>query len=45
MERGALQVPGDVLVHLRRARNFADRHHAEPLTLGEIAGVAAADFT
>ena len=40
MERGELRVPGDVLVHLRRARDFADRHYAEPMSLGEIAGVA-----
>ena len=40
MERGALRVPGDVLVHLRRARDFADRHYAQPLSLNEIAGVA-----
>jgi AraC-like DNA-binding protein len=33
-------VPGDVPVHLRRARDFADRHYAEPLSLSEIAGVA-----
>ena len=40
MERGAPRVPGDVLVHLRRARDFADRHYAQPLSLEEIAGVA-----
>jgi AraC-like DNA-binding protein len=40
MERSALRVPGDVLVHLRRARDFADRHYAQPLSLAEIAGVA-----
>ena len=40
MERGALRVPGDVLVHLRRARDYADRHYTQPLSLDEIAGVA-----
>ena len=40
MEQRALRVPGDVLVHLRRARDFADRHYAQPLSLNEIAGVA-----
>ena len=35
-----MRVPGDVLVHLRRARDFADRHYAQPLSLSEIAGVA-----
>ena len=40
MEPGALRVPGDVLVHLRRARDFADRHYAQSLSLSEIAGVA-----
>jgi AraC-like DNA-binding protein len=40
MERDARRVPGDVLVHLRRARDFADRHYARPLSLNELAGVA-----
>jgi AraC-like DNA-binding protein len=40
VEQTALRVPGDVLVHLRRARDFADRHYAQPLSLSEIAGVA-----
>ena len=40
MEQRALRVPGDLLVHLRRARDFADRHYAQPLSLNEIAGVA-----
>lgn len=31
---------GDVLVHLRRARDHADRHYAEPLTLDTLAAVA-----
>ena len=30
---GPRRVPGDVLVHLRRARDHADRHFAEPLDL------------
>ena len=33
-------MPGDVLVHLRRARDHADRTYAEPLTLDELAAVA-----
>jgi AraC-like DNA-binding protein len=36
----ARRVPGDVLVHLRRARDHADAHYAEELTLDELAGVA-----
>ena len=32
--------PGDVLVHLRRARDHADRHYAEPLDLDELAAIA-----
>lgn len=35
-----LRAPGDVLVHLRRARDHADRNYATPLTLDELAGVA-----
>jgi AraC-like DNA-binding protein len=34
------RVPGDVLVHLRRARDHADRHFAEPLDLAALADVA-----
>jgi AraC-like DNA-binding protein len=34
------RVPGDVLVHLRRARDHADRHHTEPLDLKTLAGVS-----
>jgi AraC-like DNA-binding protein len=34
------RVPGDVLVHLRRARDHADRHYAEPLDLDRLADVA-----
>ena len=36
----ALRVPDDVLVHLRRARDHADRSYPRPLTLDEMAGVA-----
>jgi AraC-like DNA-binding protein len=36
----ALRAPGDVLVHLRRARDHADQHYAEPLDLETLAGVA-----
>lgn len=39
-ERAVVRVPGDVLVHLRHARDHADRHFAEPLCLGDLAGVA-----
>lgn len=31
----------DVLVHLRRARDHADRHYDQPLTLAQLAAVAA----
>ncbi|MEY2459942.1 MAG: hypothetical protein QOG30_1772, partial [Acidimicrobiaceae bacterium] len=34
------RAPGDVLVHLRRARDHADRSYAGPLTLEEMAAVA-----
>ena len=34
------RAPGDVLVHLRRARDHADRHYAEPLDLETLAAVA-----
>jgi AraC-like DNA-binding protein len=34
------RAPGDVLVHLRRARDHADRHYAEPLDLATLAAVA-----
>lgn len=34
------RAPADVLVHLRRARDHADRHHAEPLDLAALAAVA-----
>ena len=35
-----VRAPGDVLVHLRRARDHADRHYSEPLDLAELAAVA-----
>jgi transcriptional regulator GlxA family with amidase domain len=34
-------VPGDLLPHLRRARDRMDRHFAEPLDLAAVASVAA----
>jgi AraC-like DNA-binding protein len=37
----ATRAPGDVLVHLRRARDHADRHYAEPLDLAALAAVAS----
>jgi AraC-like DNA-binding protein len=36
-----LRPPDDVLPHLRRARDHADRHYAEPLDLASLAAVAA----
>jgi AraC-like DNA-binding protein len=37
---GPVRAPGDVLVHLRRARDHADLHYREPLDLATLAGVA-----
>jgi AraC-like DNA-binding protein len=34
------RAPADVLVHLRRARDHADRHYTEPLDLEALAAVA-----
>ncbi|GAA1927145.1 helix-turn-helix domain-containing protein [Nocardioides hwasunensis] len=34
------RVPGDVLIHLRRARDHLDRHFAEPFDLDHLAGLA-----
>jgi AraC-like DNA-binding protein len=34
------RAPGDVLIHLRWARDHADRHYTESLTLSELARVA-----
>jgi transcriptional regulator GlxA family with amidase domain len=33
-------VNSDLLVHLRRARDHADRHYTEPLELDELAAIA-----
>lgn len=41
------RAPGEVLVHLRRARDHIDRHYAEPLdleVLAEIAGLSKFHF-
>jgi AraC-like DNA-binding protein len=35
-----VHVPVELLVHLRRARDLADRHYAEPLDLDELAATA-----
>ena len=35
-----LRAPGEVLVHLRRARDLIDREYAEPLDLERLAGAA-----
>jgi AraC-like DNA-binding protein len=35
-----LRAPGDVLVHLRRARDHADRCYADPLDVESLAAVA-----
>jgi transcriptional regulator GlxA family with amidase domain len=35
-----LRAPGDMLVHLRRAKDHADRSFAQPLSLDEMATVA-----
>lgn len=34
------RAPGDVLVHLRLARDHIDRHFAEPLDLATLSGIA-----
>jgi AraC-like DNA-binding protein len=34
------RVPGDVLIHLRRARDHLDRHYREPVDLDTLAGIA-----
>ncbi|SDD35961.1 AraC-type DNA-binding protein [Geodermatophilus telluris] len=41
MTAGPARAADDVLVHLRRARDHADRHVAEPLDLAALAAVAA----
>ncbi len=38
--RPQVRVPADNLVWLRRARDHADRHYAEPLVLEDLASVA-----
>ena len=38
-------LPADLFVHLRRARDHADRHYAEPLDLDELAAVAGCRST
>ena len=40
MGERVLRAPGDVLVHLRRARDLIDREYAEPLDLEQIAAEA-----
>jgi len=37
---GELRAPSEILVHLRRARDHADRCFDRPIDLGEMAGVA-----
>ena len=37
---GDNRAPDDLLVHLRRARDHADRHYADPLRLEELAAIA-----
>jgi AraC-like DNA-binding protein len=36
----SVRVPESMLVHLRRARDLADRHYADPLDLDELASSA-----
>ena len=40
MTTGPAAVPGDVLVHLRRARDLADREFDQPLDLDRLADTA-----
>lgn len=40
MSAAPRRAPGDLLVHLRRVRDHADRHYAEPLDLAALAAVA-----
>jgi len=35
-----MRAPGDVLIHLRRARDYADAHYREPIELATLAAVA-----
>ena len=38
--RKAIRVPDDLLVHLRRARDLADRRYGDPLDLDALAATA-----
>ncbi|MEU6024278.1 AraC family transcriptional regulator [Micromonospora sp. NPDC047134] len=40
MSRPPTRAPGDLRVHLRRARDHMDRHHTQPLDLAAVAAVA-----
>ena len=40
MSASPRRAPDDLLVHLRRARDHADRHYAEPVDLDTLAAVA-----
>ncbi len=40
MSSSPRRAPGDLLVHLRRARDHMDRHYTEPLDLAAVAAVA-----
>ena len=40
MSASPARAPDDVVVHLRRARDHADRHYAEELDLAQLAAVA-----
>jgi AraC-like DNA-binding protein len=40
MSTPTVRAPGDVLVHLRKARDHVDRHFAEPLDLDALARTA-----
>ncbi|MFG2063515.1 helix-turn-helix transcriptional regulator [Micromonospora sp. NPDC048871] len=40
MSRPPTRAPGDLRVHLRRARDHMDRHHTEALDLAAVAAVA-----
>ena len=36
----SVRAPGDVLIHLRKARDHIDRHFTEPIELDDVAAVA-----
>ncbi|WP_327025641.1 helix-turn-helix transcriptional regulator [Micromonospora sp. NBC_01739] len=40
MSRPPTRAPGDLRVHLRRARDHMDRHYTQPLDLAAVAAVA-----